>query len=37
MRRVKKSEGKIVWAPIAIAVATAVINHLSENQGKPKK
>lgn len=37
MVRIKKSEAKIAWVPIAVAVATAVLNQLGENQGKPKK
>lgn len=37
MVRIKKSEAKIAWVPIAIMVAGEVIRQLGENQGKPKK
>lgn len=38
MVRIKKSEAKIAWVPIAIMVAGEVIRQLGENQSnKPKK
>ena len=35
--RIRKPQGKIVWVPIAIAIAKAVLDAAAQNQGKPKK
>ena len=37
MRRTRKQQGKIVWLPVAIAAATAAINTIANDHGKPKK
>ena len=35
--RIRKPQGKMVWVPIAIAHAKAVLETAAQNQGKPKK
>jgi len=35
--KIRKPQGKIVWVPIAIAIAKAVLDTAAQNQGKPKK